>query len=356
MSYRLDRAIELVDIHEWLSDYVDIKPGGGDEIRLKECPECGNDKYKLYVNTEKKLWICYVCEWGRHVRSPVQLMSKISGRSGTSIRLELLSLVPPAPSGDISAELMRAFDGIDEEVVEDDFDFKAVELPGTEKFSGITSQAIREYAKTTRGLTDAEIQRFCLRPAGSLTTPKGNDVFGPFLVVPVEAGGKFVSWQGRRVSNKEPRYISAANIKDWVYPLDEEFLSTYNEQGRKLYIVEGVFDAMGMSRIGLPAVCTFGTSVSQRQLSLIRELRPEEVCFAWDMGASKQVMRTVDYVSSYFPSVRAVVVDHPSGEKVDAGDALKDKIAADWIKESCSVENTLDVRSPEFFQWRLKKI
>lgn len=356
MSYRLDRAKELVDLQDWLSDYSDIKSGGGNEIRLKICPECGNDKYKVYVNVEKQAWICYVCEWGRGVGDVVHLMSKVSGRNPTSVRLEILSITPPAPTGNIDGMLQRAFDGSEDDAYEDEVEFIEVPVPGVENFKGITEKGVLAYAQL-RGLTIEEVCRFKLRAANSLPSPKKQKpIRGPFIVFPVVAGGKFVSWQGRRVIDKDPRYISASNVKDWVYPLDEEFLTLYNNAGRTLYIVEGVFDAIGMARVGLPAVCTFGMSISDRQMSLIKELQPKKVCFSWDMGSASQVSNAVKRMSHAFPEVYVALTDHPAGKKVDAGDALKSEEAAEWIKTINEDSQLLNVRAPEFFRWRMMKL
>ena len=353
MSDRLEKAKEQLDLHDWLSSYADMKAGGGSEFRIKDCPKCGDDKYKLYVNTEKQLWICYVCEWGRGIRDVVNLMSYVSGRSTTSVRLELLSFVPPAPSGDIYGLLDDAFDG-KSDYEEDETEFETIELPGVPGFNGITSRKVRNYA-VSRGLTTTEIARFALRPASTLPTTKSKkEIRGPFLVVPVVVGGRPVSWQGRKIDNSLPKYISSSNVKDWLFPLDEEFLTMYSNAGRVLYIVEGTFDAMGMARLGFPAVCTFGTSVSNKQIALLRDLAPTRICFAWDTGASAHVARTVSAVSRYFPETYISITDHPAGKKIDAGDALKSQEAVAWIRKISDNENLVNVGSPEFFTWRME--
>jgi len=351
MSSRLDRAIEDLDLQDWLSDYSDVKMSGN-ELRIKECPICGNEKYKLYVNVSKPAWNCKVCDWGRGLGDVVVLMSGISGRSPTDIRLELMSFVPPAPSGDITSMLLTAFDGTEDEEIQG-IDFEEIEVPGEPKFDGLTTRKVLEYAYE-RGLTEDDVKRLCLRASGGLQTSKGREIRGPFLVFPITLGDKFVSWQGRRLINQEPKYVSYANIKNWLYPLNQEFFKHYKGT---VYLVEGVFDALGMLRLGIPALCTFGTSISAKQMNLLIELRPKTVCFAWDLGAGKEVIKTVNRVSFQFPETYVAMADAAlQDRKLDAGEALRNKDAEEWVKFNTDLSNAINVKSPEFFKWQMMKI
>lgn len=350
MSNRINDALELIDLGDWLSDYAETKSGGGYELRLAECPDCGNDEYKLYVNTEKQRWVCYVCDWGRGKGDVTQLMAKVSGRSLGSIRIELAKLVPPAIKGDLTAALNLAFDGEDEDAEEDN---EAIELPGSADFSSITGRKVLVYANG-RGVAPQLVRSLGLRAAASLfikkKTLKPIKIKGPFLVFPVMMGGVAVSWQGRRTYKSKIPYISNSNVKDWLWPLGPELFQVYT-QGR-LVIVEGVFDALGFILQGIPAVCTFGKSLSVQQLALLQELNPKEIVFAWDLDAKKEIQRAVTRVSYHFPQTSVVSFDTPTGEKVDPGDGLVDPAIAQWIVSK--LDAATDVRSPEYFKWLMK--
>jgi DNA primase len=349
---RLEKAKELLDLAAWLEDYADIKHPGGDEIQVCECPICGDDRYKLYVNVEKQRWICYICEYGRGMGDVVRLMADVSGRSLSSVRLELLATVPPAPSGDLAQQLQKAFDGENPGDEEDEPEAPEVFVPGKSGFKDSVGENVLEYARE-RGLTDRDLRRFGMRAAKSVPTPRDKWIRGPFLVTPITVRGTPRAWQGRRVIPREPKYMSSPDIKNWLFPLDEEFFTTYISSSRSLYLVEGVFDAIGMSRLGLPALCTFGTSVSASQLSILQDLSPERIVFVWDMGADREIIRTVSRIAYHFKDARVALTAHPSGSKVDAGDSLRDPAAGEWIKEICSEGKLLDVQSTEFFKWRM---
>lgn len=353
---RLRDAIELLDLEEWLLQYSDSKSAGDYELRLRDCPQCGDDRFKLYVNTEKKLWICYVCDWGRGLGDVIQLMSAVSGKRATEIRLELLRTVKPATRGELATKLNDIFNDTDGVVPTSPLEnLTEVELPGVDSFAGLTTQRVYTYA-VHRGLTPELVSHLRLRAAGALyihkRTGKPVKVSGPFLVFPVWCSNTPVSWQGRRISKEEPKYVSASNVKDWLWPLTDLFFSRY--QGKRIILVEGVFDAIGLLMMGHAALCTFGKSISDNQAALLQELQPDEVTFGWDMDAYREVAAAVDRISYTFPRTFVTDFRYEGADKKDPGDALVDHEVGRWVLQC--LDKAMDVRSPEFFQWRMSKL
>jgi DNA primase len=354
---RLDEALELLDVAAWLEGYTDAKSGGPGELRLHECPKCGDDRYKLYVNTEKRLFICYVCDWGRGVGDIVQLLAAVSGMSPFLVRAEIASMVVPAPAGDLTSKLEDAFGSSTEAVEAGDYGAAPeIDPPGSPNFTGLTTRRILSYA-LGRGLTQEDVAFYRLRGSGSLEIRKewnGKErvtkISGPFLVFPVHLGKKAVAWQGRRLKNEDPKYVSANNIKDWLWPLDQSFFSLFADQ-RKVVLVEGVFDALGYLRLGIPALCTFGKSISLAQLNILHDLQPKEVYFAWDLDATRELQRAVDRVAHSFPSTYVVSFAGAYEGKLDPGDSLSRPELAPWLREC--LDSAMDVRGPEFFSWRM---
>jgi len=351
---QLREALELLDLYEWLGQYTDLKEAGGDEYRIQDCPECANSKWKLYVNVEKGRWICYVCEWGRGLGDTVRLMAAISGRTPFSVRMELMALVVPsvAPSGYDQA-LQAAFGETIAEVSKEE-DIPDVELPGYDTFTGITTREVLDYA-LMRGLTEQDVKDYQLRAATKLRltkyTGKPVEIDGPFLVFPVYCYGRAVSWQGRKTIKSDIPYVSHSRVKNWLWPLGPQFFQRY--VGSKLLLVEGVFDALGFLRLGIPALCTFGKSMSDAQLELLRELYVEEIVFAWDTDAYKEMSNAVGRVAHVFP--RTSVIDFSVGVtgKVDAGDTLAKPELGPWLLERMNA--AMDVHSTEFFQWQMTR-
>lgn len=226
-------------------------------------------------------------------------------------------------------------------------------MPGASSFTGLTHQQVYAYAKH-RGLTDDDIKKLNLRAALKLPTGK-SEVMGPWLVFPVRVGNRDTAWQGRRLRDGSIKYLSSKNIHDWLWPLDSTFFDVYRT-GLPIVLVEGVFDAKALLRYGVPALCTFGKSISDLQILLLKELYPGELIFLWDADASKDSVRSVRRVAHTFPKVSVVnLVDDSLTKKVDAGDALQNpQTVVPWL--SARIKKRMDVRSPEFFQWQMSLI
>ncbi len=347
-------ALEMLELGDWLEQFTDLRNAGGDEVRIQDCPECLNDEWKLYINTAKQRWICYVCEWGRDLGDPVRLMAAVSGRSAFSIRLELMAtVIPSVPSTGYNAALEAAFGNV-YKAIEDEPELENIDLPGYDQFTGITTRSVLDYA-LSRGLTEQDVKDNQLRAATKLQLNKYEgkpvEIEGPFLVFPVFCAGKSVSWQGRKIEKTDIPYISASNVKDWLWPLSPQFFQCYTNSW--LVLVEGVFDALGFLRLGIPALCTFGKSMSDKQLELLRDLYIDKIIFAWDTDAYKAMAKAVDRVSYVFPQTSVIDFSVGVTGKVDAGDSLARPEVGPWLLER--LDNAMDVHSAEFFQWRMLK-
>lgn len=339
---KLDQALEDLDLEAWIEGYDDVKSGGTHEIRVQNCPNCGNSKYKLYVNVEKQRWICYVCDWGRHQGDVCTLLAAISGRPKGAIQIELAKSVRPAPKPDtFAAKLSEAFFPPSQEPPEE---VQEVVLPGEDSFTGIISGRVRDYAYT-RGLTDRDLEFYEFRAATKLRRYSG-----PFLVFPVFMQDIPVAWQGRRIVNREPKYVSSDDISDWLWPMPED-----HDSSDLIILVEGVFDALALLKYDYPACCTFGKKISKRQLRHLQRHRVLELAFAWDAHEVTAIEREARRARGIFPKVSAVDFRLPNKAGVknpDPGDCLTNDKLVDWL--CCCITNRIDVDSTEFYHWRLK--
>lgn len=330
-------GLDTLDVEFWVRQHVDAK-SIGDELQIANCPECGNAKGKLYLNVTKKVWICHVCEWGKGTRDFTQFMAKISRRSVADVRKELVLYNAPAtPAQDTTSFL----DVLLKEPQEQNDDVSSVQVPD-DGFQQLPQVLV--YVKD-RGLTAQDVVAFNLRATRRVETSRGSKIFGPFLVFPVRWGAQQVAWQGRRVTDRVPKYVSSPRIKSWLWPFCDAFFDVYT--GDSLTLVEGVFDAIGCLRMGIPAMCTFGKSLSQQQQHLLRALKPKKLYFAWDMDAKNQVVSAVKGMSALFDDVFVV----PCDKKLDFGDTLNSVDVRNELQDrfNCAVH----VRSTDFLRWQL---
>lgn len=346
---KLNECLSVVDLEDWLAQYDQIIDGGGDERRLKTCPSCGNDNFKLYVNVAKRRWICYVCDWGRGRADVTHLMARVAQRPKSSIHIELLQLVAPSKPGDITNEIEQAFAPPPEEEPEEP---EGLQVPGVRATSDERCALdVRVYAYDTRGLRDVDLDTYGLRAAEVLkmTNKSGEEklIRGPFLVWPVPFGREYVSYQGRRIFDAEPKYVSHPNIKKWLYPYNRHFFDHYR-RGDDVYLVEGVFDVLGMHQLGCAAVlCTFGKSISDPQIDLLRRVEPGRVILGWDADAKKEINRAVKRLQ---PFTEVAILNF--NDKTDPGDLLKNKDLFD--KLSGIINNPIDTNTATYAQWLLE--
>lgn len=111
------------------------------------------------------------------------------------------------------------------------------------------------------------------------------------IIIPLILGGRIVSWTGRSILSKEkikelkiPRYKnlsieqSVINPKSILYNLD-------NAVGKTVVLTEGAFDVM---RLGDNFICSFGTELTQEQISVIHN-RFQKIFIMFDNEPEAQV-------------------------------------------------------------------
>jgi len=110
--------------------------------------------------------------------------------------------------------------------------------------------ATKDFLLSQRSLED-------LQKAG-LFNEKGNLIFFQHrLLVPFTDSGEIVFLQGRRLDAGHPKYL---NLKECPVPLFNVDTLQDIPQGGKVFVCEGVFDAMTLEQAGLKAVAIVGVN------------------------------------------------------------------------------------------------
>jgi hypothetical protein len=270
----LSDAIEQLDVRDWIEPYTEVKSGPGDEIQIC-CPACLEDDYKCYINTDKKCWLCHKCEFGRGIGDVAVLLAEVSGMSLFEVRKDLLNVVIPAPTGDLTEALQAVFNP-PETAKPSTTEITAVPLPGSLEWNSLTGRRVRAYA-WSRGLTDEYIDHCQLRVAPRLCSH-----LGPWLVFPIFVDGIPVGWQGRSICpNPNPKFVSCPDIAKWLWPIFHQDLT-------EVVLVEGVLDALGLQSLQIPALCTFGKKISDDQIALLKRLGVKKLIIGWDADAYRE--------------------------------------------------------------------
>jgi hypothetical protein len=117
------------------------------------------------------------------------------------------------------------------------------------------------------------------------------------VIIPVFYQDKLVSWQAADMTGRaDEKYLAPSPeisyIKDYIYDIDNI--------KDLMVITEGVLDAW---RLEHDAVATFGTSITDKQKSLILKKNPKIVVFAWDGEAYDYAKEEAEEMAPYLSTV-----------------------------------------------------
>ena len=320
---RLEKAIEDFDLRSYvLETLTGVVEAGSSELRVScfSPKGCNGDDEKrhLYVNTEKKQWLCFKCGYGSGTQpgtaSLIRFMCDAEGVPPLIIRHRLVGLVRPAPNMvEGLSQLLQSL--YLEKPATESIGVLAVALPIPAEFHTLDSGSCRnsgfEYLES-RGFTDRREWdkynvRYCVK---SPADEKG--LWGGRVIFPLHnLEGQIRSFAGRACF-RDPtqvrwRFKSGTDISQLLWPLwvggvpisaDSIIMAS-----RAVILVEGIFDAWAVNTLLAPrcprplALCTFGKKLTRWQLSLLRQLNVVEVILAWDNDARKEMAEAAKILS-----------------------------------------------------------
>lgn len=298
----LEEAIEQIDMEGWLdAEGVDYKMGRGHsgvQINLKECPLCGHDKWKTYLNAETGLGKCFVCEQGLNKWKIINGFTP--GMSGGETVNHIKSYAKTQGWVAKRTTTMAVNVSNDDLVIP-----QSIALPHDNRnLSYLDKRNITSEYSRYFGF------RFCQRGGFKYTNHHGKPAIQSYdnrVIIPVfDMQGELVSFQGRDITG-------TADLK-YLFP--PGFASTgahlYNGQNAigatRIAIGEGAFDVAAikiaidgdMSLRDIVPVGTFGKSLSfgdedsqMAKLMYLRDKGLKEVIFLWD-GEAKAVLGAIE--------------------------------------------------------------
>lgn len=141
----------------------------------------------------------------------------------------------------------------------------------------------KEYC-TSRGITDEMISKYGILYSVSdfLYNDRiiyyKNRIFFPIY----SRDGSICGFQGRAMGESKAKYLTAPwmNKSEVLYGCHE-----YPDNPHHLILCEGVMDKLGWAKIGANSVASFGKSVSDRQIEILKEINPTTLYLAFDSDA-----------------------------------------------------------------------
>src|SRR3954452_19233866 len=307
----------------------------------KACCPFHNEKTPSFtVNDDKGFYHCFGC--GAH-GDAIRFLTDQRGLPFMDAVKELAAkagLDVPAPDPKAQERAERAASLTDV--------MGAVQKWYAEQLHGIAGAEAREYLKR-RGIDQGQIARFgiglapdsrnalkralahlgeeSLIETGMLIKPDEGETYDRFrgrLMFPVrDARGRVIAFGGRILGEGEPKYLNSPDtpLFDKGRPLyNVDLASPASRSARRLIVVEGYMDVIGLARAGIAeVVAPNGTAVTEAQLERLWRLDPSPIlCFDGDSAGRKAAVRAALRALPHIAPERTLrFVELPAGQDPD---------------------------------------
>lgn len=225
------------------------------------CPFCkklghGEDtKFHVYVNTQKKVFLCHRC-----------------GSKGSITRLIGKSSDEQQITSDWYQKFVDPPDAHEEEVV----GVQPIPVKFPTGAVDINPGSLAERYLLSRGISQYAIYRY-----GIKDWPKRQRV-----IVPTYRNGVAEFYVARTYINETPKYLNpfyktegGSMRRNCVFGYDQ------SQHSSQIVICEGVFSALA---VGINAIATFGKLVTRNQIDLICSMGADEYVVAFDADANQE--------------------------------------------------------------------
>lgn len=344
-------SIKSSDIDDFIRTMVPYRNSKYPEIKVC-CPLCDqpSNSFKLYINVEDRVWHCKKCHYGEHKNRTSDffwVLSEISGLDLDSI-LEMFGENVPSDTNVFTSRLKELLE--DNSTIEEDF---FVIPDGMFEDPKFLKKKIKDGGYADNYLRGRGLSRVCYEKYNIRESDHFLGFFGHFAVFtfPSFIEGRSAS-QARRVDGREPKYLSTKSLELSLFP-DIVLITELVEKKKFLVVVEGIFDAIGLIELGIPAICTFGNKMSLYHLEWLKaNMKGIELVIGYDsdLNTRNAVAALAKNLSLRWDVSIIDTSKHPFPQsKVDFGDCLLDKSYKDWAIEK--VDNRFKVNSSSYFTW-----
>lgn len=257
------------------------------------CPACGDRKWKLYFNIEKKVGACFhsECRWF-YQRGGVTLSRALAFFSAAGLELGL------AP------EVIRSAEETE------------VKLP-------------KEYREISRLKPDMQDTLYAYMASRGI--PKKvvdaarvgycrDGRWWGYLVFPVlDDEGNAVYWQARRFKNREPKFYNpkASYKSELVYRISPVV------RPKTIVLVESIINVLTLENMGIGkylVMAILGKSMSETQLQYILrfEKRLKDIVVALDGDARREAVEIAEKLWAKNPHIASKIAPIPDGEDINS--------------------------------------
>lgn len=233
------------------------------------CPFCtGNPGMHLGFDIEGEYFRCWRCGW----HPVLETLHKLTGKSPVALK-----------------KIIGSFGGntrVKKKITEVSVRMKAFTFPSN---TNRLSKPHKEYLRK-RNFDPDHLEREWGLKSTSLISSLGESDYGNRIIIPIHWNGELVSYQGRAVSNKEPKYKACPKDRELVHHKHILYGNPTKWQSTGI-CVEGVTDVW---RFGPAAFAVFGIQYKPEQIQqMIRNFTRVVVIFDNDPQAVSQAEKLV---------------------------------------------------------------
>jgi len=351
------------DWRPYVEEHYDVKYAGEHELRIN-CPKCFSGKYKhrykCYVNDEKKVFHCFMCDFttyqGKYdVFDFVAFTEHIGLYAATR---KLLQEYKPVTPEDFEAALAGELDAVPEQVKKFKHPYLESMPEVAVKMTGSTMQpkclSFMVYM-AERGVSNSEmidmmqthyVPDSSHKIFGHNGKLKGD--IGRRILWPIYGGdNKLVSWQARAFETDDKvKYFNApdTDISATLWPYVPP------KPGFTVVLCEGILDCVALRRAGYAAYACFSKHISKDQIKLLEEWGAQDVVLFWDLDAKKATLSAVKKLSIHFNMFVPNFEQWP--EDIDCGDCLKRENGMEHLQ--AAVNNAIGVDTLDYVKWEIE--
>ena len=234
----------------------------GNQIILKYCPFCNDDNYNIEFSIEKGIFHCWVCSF-----------------SGTVYKFLILNNLP-LEKDDWKVSFVRYIKAGDELSIDSFVSIDYVKYKHFFISKGLELQDVKKY-------------RLLYSNYGKYKNK---------LVIPLYEGNKLVYFVTRDLTVKGKYY----NMKRSKVDILPYYLGEKNRYW--LYLLEGVFDALSVNKLGFSAGILLGSNISEPQIEKIKRFGFKRVVICLDGDLKEKAIELYDRIKKFNIDCRIIFI------------------------------------------------
>lgn len=258
-------SLDVISFIESHFDKIKEVPSTEGQYRVSPCPNCGKDKYKLYINVDKRVFNCFSCGYGKGERIERLFYDMGSNPRDYYIDDGNDSYRPSKETAKVTPAWTKTLP----------IEFK--DIIGNNSIKG---RMAHEYLRG-RGISDSLIAEYRM---GFCYEGEYNDR----IIIPYYENSELVYFTGRDFTgNLTPKYLNPSWEKN-------TFLFNYDRVKKQsldtIIIVEGPMDILSVPDL---SVCLLGKFLTFYQEDIIKRykniyiaLDPDAITYAYDIAAT----------------------------------------------------------------------